>query len=280
MANGKLRAGGKVIDPERFKALAYRLISKGATYDFPTITYKITAGCTAPVHRCFVAGLSNDPSGLYTVLQYSISIIDMEVECRRCSYCLRRKAFFWRKRALRELGAASRTWLATFTVAPEHRVRWAYEDGFILQLPMADTAYRRASRRFGAEMTKYFKRQRKAGYKFRYLMVQENHKDGFPHVHVLIHEHGEKPVSKRQLESEWCFGFTSFKLCDRTPEAAKYVTKYVSKDIKTRVRASLRYGKDTPSAHSGVSSVYSSSGFLHPELPPQTTKEEKGTELE
>ena len=49
----------------------------------------------------------------------------------------------------------------------------------------------------GKEFTLYFKKLRKAAKntRLRYLLVAEAHKDGFPHYHAFLHEHGE-PVGK------------------------------------------------------------------------------------
>lgn len=238
----KPRASGhKPIEPLKFIDLAHRLLEQGAVYDYPTIKHKITSGCETPVSRTFSANITFNSDSRLCDPRAGLKYIDMEVPCRKCPDCLRRRSRQWRKRALRELGTANRTWLATFTVAPENRVLWAYRLNTPLSNPLSDEAYVRLWREFSRELTKYFKRQRKAGYRFRYLLVAEKHKDGFPHAHALIHEIGE-PVTKRQLESEWALGFTSFKLADREPKTAYYVTKYLSKCMMARVRASLKYG--------------------------------------
>lgn len=92
----------------------------------------------------------------------------------------------------------------------------------------------------GKEFTLFFKRVRKnSGQPLRYCLFTEKHRDGFPHYHALIHERGEA-IPRRDIEAEWKFGFTSFRLAD--VNAARYVSKYVSKDAQARVRASIRYG--------------------------------------
>lgn len=93
------------------------------------------------------------------------------------------------------------------------------------------------------EFTLFFKRLRKVtGAKIRYLLVAEQHKDGWPHYHALLHEKGVA-VTKRQLEHEWRLGFTQFKLVPLDdPHVAGYVTKYIAKQALARIRASLRYG--------------------------------------
>ena len=89
-------------------------------------------------------------------------------------------------------------------------------------------------------MTKMFKRLRKDGYNFRYLYVLEAHKDGYPHVHMLVHEVSAQ-IPKRALGAQWPYGFSSFKLVD-DPRAASYITKYLVKDMRSKIRASQKYG--------------------------------------
>ena len=92
-----------------------------------------------------------------------------------------------------------------------------------------------------AELTKYFKRLRKSGLKFRYVLVTEAHKDGYPHYHALIHEVSAQ-IPKSRLQADWPYGFTTFKLVKDT-KAAYYITKYLVKDARTRIRASGKYGQ-------------------------------------
>jgi len=91
------------------------------------------------------------------------------------------------------------------------------------------------------QMTLYWKRLRKAKHRFRYMMAAEAHQSGYPHIHALVHE-VSAPIPKRILQEEWPFGFTHCKLVRNGPKAAWYVSKYLSKDMRTRVRASQHYG--------------------------------------
>lgn len=88
------------------------------------------------------------------------------------------------------------------------------------------------------ELTLMWKRLRKAGHSFRYLAVVEYHKDGFPHVHALVH--CADTMTYRAVAGDWPHGFAHAKLANDS--AAAYVTKYVTKDL-TRLRASLGYGR-------------------------------------
>lgn len=98
---------------------------------------------------------------------------------------------------------------------------------------------------------------------FRYLLVVEAHKSGEPHWHLLLHETSpDRPIrydwlnlpprrpSMRewwmpsQVDARWALGFSNFKL--KPADEVTYVTKYLTKSLLARVRASKRYGEHTP----------------------------------
>lgn len=152
--------------------------------------------------------------------------------CRRCEWCLRQKSRLWRHRALAEVAHAPRTWFVTLTVRPDDRV-------LALMLSPHD-----AIPIISRWVTKYHWRMRKAGLRYRYLMVFEEHEDGFPHVHMLIHEKSIlSPCTYRAMRERWVHGFFHARLC-RGEIDVNYTTKYINKDSSklARVRASLRYG--------------------------------------
>lgn len=93
------------------------------------------------------------------------------------------------------------------------------------------------------DLTTWLKRVRKqSGARLRYLLVAEAHKSGLPHYHALIHERRfSVPVTERVLRHQWNLGFSKFQLVEGS-EAAWYVAKYLAKDARARVRASVRYG--------------------------------------
>lgn len=103
----------------------------------------------------------------------------------------------------------------------------------------------------GKEATKFLKRLRKnTGCSYRYLLIVETHdsrdtspeKRGRPHMHMLLHEFPGQPVRKAKLEKAWRWGFGSYKLVDTDQWAAWYVSKYISKALDCRTRASQHYG--------------------------------------
>lgn len=160
--------------------------------------------------------------------------------CRKCKACLKARQWFWTQRIRNEVGAWPRTWFGTLTVNPDARARLCYAASVLPASRGNDDDYRKLCKALGREITLFIKRLRKNNKaRFRYFLVFEKHKDGFPHVHLLLHEWS--PISKRALEAEWRIGFTKFKLV-KEMAMALYVAKYLTKSAGTRVRASGRYG--------------------------------------
>lgn len=177
------------------------------------------------------------------------AFIKYDIRCRKCEACLAHRARLWTARAIDELRASSRSWFGTLTVAPHERVKLLYR----AQLQSKHWADLEQPEQFRAlvaqcsmELTKFLKRVRKnSEAKLRYLLVTEAHADGFPHFHMLVHEHMDA-VTKRTLEAAWPIGFTQWRLVRREDTgSARYVCKYLSKSALTRVRASQSYGQSS-----------------------------------
>lgn len=182
--------------------------------------------------------------------------LTMQVRCRKCDKCMAARGYMWSERAIQETLEAQRTWFCTFTLRPEEQYKALCEarrlnPDFDKLSEDRQFALRHAA--ISKEVTLYLKRVRKAsGAKLRLLLVCERHKSGLPHYHALVHElAGSPPVLYRHLTDNWRLGYSKCKLFDsselyteRTPrEIARYVCKYLSKDARARVRASLHYGK-------------------------------------
>lgn len=173
--------------------------------------------------------------------------VHMETACRRCEHCVRRRRSIWTARAIAETTQASRTWFGTLTIRPEEQYRAACAAQTKAERAGYDWNTLTEEQRFGrihgehtAEITRYLKRVRKeSGVRLRFLAVAESHKSGLPHYHLLVHEQGA-PVTYRILDEQWKLGFSKWKLVD--VGAARYVTKYLTKENGARVRASVRYG--------------------------------------
>lgn len=161
----------------------------------------------------------------------------IDVRCKRCRGCLLVRQYTWIVRAAHEQAFSKKTWFITLTFRPAERA----------------TAMRRASkmaehhspqarliRATGLPITRSIKSLRKAGFAFRYILVPELHRDGFPHWHGLVHDlRGD--LTWKALATSWSSGFSVIKLV-KDEKAIRYVTKYLCKETFGRVRASLRYG--------------------------------------
>lgn len=176
--------------------------------------------------------------------------VDLDVPCRKCEACLRRRRFIWWMKAQAEIRTAPRTWFGTLTLSPDYH--YLVQCRATARTPSFDQEddaeqFRLRHREIGLELTKFLKRLRKAqgAGKLRSLIVAERHKNGLPHYHCLLHETDEAaPLRKLVLHQKWIFGFSSWKLVekDAAGKAANYVAKYLAKDAVARVRASIGYG--------------------------------------
>lgn len=176
--------------------------------------------------------------------------VDIQVRCRKCRACLRTRALLWAHKAQEEIREWPRTWFATYTGTPQQHWEWEMrastqrrDSGHEFIAQDDDAKFFGICSAAGPDLTRYVKRVRKAtGAPLRYFIVAERHASGLPHWHALIHEvDSSKPIRKAVLKEQWPHGFSRFKLVEN-PGAAWYLCKYLSKDIGTRVRASLRYG--------------------------------------
>lgn len=169
--------------------------------------------------------------------------VSMLVPCRKCEKCLLFRQLRWRDRARSEIEASKRSWFVTLTFSPTHLAGIIYEAS-LLKVRDRTKAMDRAAY---AHVKKYLKRLRKAvpGLRMRYLAVFElGEKTGRAHYHLLIHECGTRPVTKRILENKWRSNVHARLVAD-SGDAAAYlnkITRYATKDISIPPRASLRYG--------------------------------------
>jgi hypothetical protein len=188
------------------------------------------------------------------------------VRCRKCSNCLKAKRTYWALAAIEQARLAEeqgrRTWFGTLTLSSEAQAmiqdramaKWfARPDVQTSKVPewfddpLCDYRFGLVRDELLREVQLYWKRLRKAGHEFSYMLVFERHKSGHPHMHWLLHEKGQ-PILKRHLQSQWSLGFTQVKLVGRdkrkhvSPErAAWYVAKYLGKTVQARQIASRLY---------------------------------------
>lgn len=176
--------------------------------------------------------------------------LEQKLRCRQCSACLRYRRRMWQRRAVREhrtaVEADRRSWFVTLTVEPGERFR-----AFAETRQRVGPAWDRLSPRDHAEellrtlsplVTRWLMRLRKAGARFRYLLVSEPHRDQFPHFHLIMHEvDALHPLRKEKIEGKWPHGLTHARLVKDVRQAF-YVAKYLGKTPLSRLRASQHYG--------------------------------------
>lgn len=254
------------IDWTKFNALVARALNATSVVDSPVVYWDASMGCSSP-YEVDLRSQPPHPSSMYdyeewlrpyrrSVLQFDENLDPVQRQhfgfkhqmldngktrflrilrpCRKCPVCLENRRKFWAQRARYEVNRSPRTWFVTLTINPQWR--------FIFSCRAKSTDYFASYGEISKEVTKFFKRLRKAGHVFKYMMVAEAHKDGYPHIHLLVHEVSQ-PIPKREIERQWNYGFTKVKLV-KNQAAAYYVAKYLAKDMRTRVRASQHYGEE------------------------------------
>lgn len=174
--------------------------------------------------------------------------INMFAPCRKCDKCLLFRQMKWRQRAINELvrthNEGRRSWWITLTFSPVHLA------GIIQEARVASGGYadvRDIDRAAYRHVQGYLDRLRKASKTaFRYLAVYERgEENGRSHYHVLLHEKGPRPVLKRTIEDRWRSHVHArlVHLEGRSHGLATYITKYATKTVEIRPRASLGYGR-------------------------------------
>lgn len=221
------------VDFNRFSSLVSRALAAGGSLDGPKARWDASQGCEAPYMAVLVTRQPDSAlQGTVDVLNGQKMWLEIDTPCRKCRVCMNNRRILWTRRAKLEIRAALRTWFMTFTVNPHYR--------FMFSVKTGSRDYMDTHGIISKELTKYFKRLRKKGAQFRFVLVAEAHKDGYPHFHALLHECAD-PITKSRLQAEWPYGFTTAKLV-KDEAAAHYVAKYLAKDARTRIRASLHYG--------------------------------------
>lgn len=251
---------------ERVNALALKAINAGATIVNPSrIDWDISGNCQSP-YTAEIWGRPNAATHVINgVLVYDKFIIggrgkrtklsiNLSTRCRRCATCRRVRHNLWWHRAKWETTIAPRTWFGTLTLRPaayNHALAQARlkdaKNGDDFEARSPDEQFALIHAQISPELTRTLKRVRKAcnHTRLRFILVCEAHKSGVPHYHLLIHETDpDNPVTWRQLDKGWRYGFSKWKLVT-DPSEVGYVTKYLTKSALARVRASERYG-ETP----------------------------------
>lgn len=234
------------MEAKAMSELLKKAIAGGATQDsLLGWIWEVYGDCSEPVSVCYSSKYEVN-ARLRGVASRQLVIFS---RCRKCENCLKARARKWRARARAEFVTSNRVWFVTLTARPD----WHFICEIIAKNRLSlkgqiwerlDDAAKFAARchELTRECQLFMKRIRKnSGASLRFIRVFEAHKSGLPHVHMLIYEKTSRRVSKRQLQAAWTIGFSNAKLADKA--AAAYVTKYLSKDMRARVRASNRLGQ-------------------------------------
>lgn len=256
----------RLLHHDALRRLCAKALASGATRtSVTTLEWDLAGQCQSPVSAelCARPEANDASSGIWDPASRAkyyhwspgrpqTMILRLTTKCRKCDRCRSARGALWRARAITEFRNAPRNWMGTLTLCPERRMQvvagarrdFKLATGLDLDLEPLDVqlgAYHKICNR---EITLSLKRLRVKNPSFRYLCVLEQHKDGSPHYHVLLHETAvDAPIRKDQhLRAFWAWGFSKWKLCNNSPAAASYVAKYLAKSSAARVRASIRYG--------------------------------------
>lgn len=225
-------------------------VANGA--DRPSISHAIwhvAEDCEFPVHREFHGRpYSSERDTTVSPATGSTFRTELFLRCRKCNTCLMARRRMWAARAIREVGAAYRTWSSTLTLAPQRHYQMYSLAAKRLRLNGVDidaldptAQFEHRHKEISKEITRYVKRVRKSSGSLRLLLVAEAHKSGLPHYHMLWHEKDLLGTREKILSSKWTWGFSRHRLIEDKSEAA-YLCKYLSKELGARVRASKFYG--------------------------------------
>lgn len=228
-------------------------IRNDGTLSWRHVEWDIAGNCQNPIIREFHSRPSVNGQKRINVPKDGMPImVTMTCTCRACENCLKRRAAHWRYRVKSEIGHAPRTWFGTLTFRPEAftialaKVRVAAsKQGDNYDQFDDRKRFAKLSQEMGKDVTLFLKRLRKSGAVFNYLVVSEAHKSGVPHFHLLVHERPfNDDVKHAQLVRSWNQGFCKFNLLHDVRQGL-YLTKYLTKSLLCRVRASKRYGDKT-----------------------------------
>lgn len=156
-------------------------------------------------------------------------LLDFFVRCRTCPECVAYRRRMWTARVYKEFDAANRTWFVTLTAGFHARLAMDLSDD-------PDKWLKRETQLF----MKRLRRELGKRSPVRFIAALEHHKDGTPHMHLLVHDqHGF--LRYRAIKRAWSHGFVHAKLALRDTHP-HYILKYITKQMAGRVQCSLRYG--------------------------------------
>ena len=155
------------------------------------------------------------------------------VQCRNCNECISARKRHWIGRLLAEQQTCVETWFCTFTYGGGYENEEAYWLDY-------------------SHMQKMFKRLRKAGYKFKYVVVGEHGAEkSRAHFHALFYwQTTPPPVEKFHTREDpamiqwpfWTKGHSTIEYPRSQQGSASYIMDYMNKD--NLKRAVMKYSKN------------------------------------
>lgn len=226
------------ISPDAAKRLAARASVSGGKLSPTRYELKVSGVCTSPKPLVMESERTKHMPSLQ---------ITLRVRCNSCDLCLwsRRKA--WTERMDAELAKAPRTWYFTGTWRPAARQLVYLAASSRDETERTKTMMKWALKEFRG-FAKRIREGTRPRRKFRYIVVIELHKDGFPHVHALLHELEGVPLKKEFIRGKWKVGNTKCVLYSpeqNDGDIGSYLAKYLGKELSI-IRASQYYGASAP----------------------------------
>lgn len=216
-----------------------RLVAEGATkvgsvHVVPRVPY-----CDAPV-GLELTGRRQDRSDLrFDVYDPEsgggVDAAVMLVPCRKCAKCRVVRGLQWRERMMFETIASPSTWFVTWTLSTPARTQ-LLETALQRYGSTAPDALCSVVREWHQSAMKRLRQRVFQKGRLRFAAVVEHHKDGYPHIHMLVHG----VFTYRDLKGSWGKGFEDIRRVDEY--ASNYLTKYVMKEGGV-IWASKHYGK-------------------------------------
>lgn len=147
-----------------------------------------------------------------------------EVACHQCWQCVRRKIDDWTGRCVAESQTSLATRSVTLTYGRDRQL------GTVDHLRSAILTY--------SDVQAYLRAMRDAGYPVRFFAVGEyGSAKGRAHWHVILFFKDKVPLRPLDQQFEckfWPHGLSWWQLA--SPEAVRYVTKYIAKEVETEDR--------------------------------------------
>lgn len=175
-----------------------------------------------------------------------------QIWCRKCDICKQNRINDWVGRCIAESRYADTTHSVTLTYGPDENGNEDHIHSALLVYP---------------DIQKYFKRLRKAGFKFKYLVAGEyGSEKRRAHWHMIIFWQGAHPPieihdpengynNPRWMGHEYWTKHEDFIVGGHTqwqkmtPNSVWYVCKYIQKQQKDDAQAMLRMSKKPPLGH-------------------------------